>query len=613
MARGESNTAVRLAAYAISTSLIVLGMQYAQALLLPLSLAVLLSFLLSPTVFWLEKVGLNRVLAVIATTVVTGAAVVAFGWLLTEQLSSFSTQSPSYQKNLRTKYQSVVQFGQSQVSATEKWLRMATGKRRVLSAPVPTAAPGEQGNTLSTQVTPGPAVVPPSEETAMLPLQLLQDVTNWLFVFLGTATVVCVLTIFILIHQNDLRDRCLRLIGESHVVDTTTALDEAAAKVSRYLRLNLMTNCIYASLLSLGLAFFGIPNALLWGMLAAIFRFIPYVGAFAGIIPPFLLSLAVLPGWALPLLLLAMTLVLDFCVANFVEPLVYGKGVGISSVTLIFATLFWTWIWGLPGLLLATPLTVCLFVLGRHTPGLEIIAVLFSEQPALEPAARLYHRLLVLQDNEAMKIIDEKKEEAKTSEVYEQLFVPVLISAHRDFTRGRLSEERYKSILDRIRNYVEDLSIGIEEDYADSEKRTEKIEVAIVPVRHEVDEIAALMCAQLLAAKGYEPKLLPINALPGEIIQHIKQHRSGAVVFSAMPLGTALTVRHLLKRLATNFSDLPTILGLWHGNETDVKLVAGEIGASRRLALAFGAVPEQLENLAVTSSPPADKLRSIPN
>ena len=223
---------------------------------------------------------------------------------------------------------------------------------------------------------------------------------------MAIAVVVTVLAIFMLLERRELRDRVILLIGYRRMTATTRALDEAGARISRYLLMQSIISGSFGVAVGLGLFLIGVPYAVIWGCLAAALRFIPYVGVFSAALLPFALSLAVFPGWLQPALVVGLFLVLDVVANMVIEPWLYGHSAGVSQVALLVAVLFWTWLWGPVGLLLATPLTVCLIVLSKHLPALGFIVVLMGDRPVIEAKARYYQRLLARDQDEAADIVE---------------------------------------------------------------------------------------------------------------------------------------------------------------------------------------------------------------
>jgi predicted PurR-regulated permease PerM len=274
---------------------------------------------------------------------------------------------------------------------------------------------------------------------------------------LGRAALVLLLVIFMLLKREDLRGRLVRLIGQGRISATTRAMDDASTRVARYLAMQLLVNAIYGICIAVGLYFIGVPNAALWGALAGILRFIPYVGPWLGAAMPLALSLAVSNSWITPILTLALFVTLEVINSNAVEPFLYGSSTGVSSIALIVAAVFWTWLWGPIGLVLATPLTVCLAVMGRHVPKLEFLSVLLSEEQALAPYEECYQRLLAVGLEDATELAENYLKENSLTKLYDSMLIPVLTAAEIDAKRHALQPEERDAVLRNVQEMVEDL------------------------------------------------------------------------------------------------------------------------------------------------------------
>ncbi len=334
--------------------------------------------------------------------------------------------------------------------------------------------------------------------------------------FFGEVAAVVILTLFILVKREHLRNRLFRLMGQERLVTMTTALDDAAGRVSRYLLTQSLVNSIYGLLLGFGLHFIGLPYAAFWGVLAAMLRFIPYAGTAAAGLCPFVLSLAVFSGWSRPLLTLGLFAAIETVTTAVIEPWLYATRTGISSLAILLSAAFWTLLWGPIGLVLSTPLTVCLAVLGRHLPHLEFLYLLLSDEPVLSPELRFYQRLLASDEDEAADIASGYLKEKSLTEVYESLLIPTLEQTEQDRRQGKLDPARENFILQTIRELIEELSERSEVSPETEEKKpaaaASRLSVTCLPVRDEADELAGLMLVHLLRKVGYEADVIPIAA-----------------------------------------------------------------------------------------------------
>ena len=275
--------------------------------------------------------------------------------------------------------------------------------------------------------------------------------------FLGVGSFVLILVLFILMNREDLRDRITQIFGRRSITLTTRTMDEVGSRISRYLGMFVLVNSTYGLIIGIGLAIIGVPYAVLWGFLAAALRFIPYVGPATALILPLVFSIARFPGWLVPLEVLGLFGVLEVAANSFLEPVIYGKTTGVSALGLLVAAMFWTWLWGMLGLLLSTPLTVCLAVMGKYVPSLEIFSKLLGEEAELDQDVRFYQRLLALDQDGAGEIVDEAAKTQARAEVYDKILIPTLSQAERDFARGEIDEREQAFIWRVTRDVLEDL------------------------------------------------------------------------------------------------------------------------------------------------------------
>jgi predicted PurR-regulated permease PerM len=365
-----------------SIAVVVAALYLAKDLLVPLTLAVLLSFLLSPVCDWLERRRLSRIPAVLVTAILGFAVLGAAAWTAVVQITELAPKLPEYQNNLQAKLHSTNAYVST---ALNKVTRTAQGFGQNLSQLEQAEEPhGTSERPFSVRVLPSPAS----------PLQVIGGTFGTLLQMLGSTGIVIVLVVFFLIRREDLRDRFIRLAGRGHVTVTTQVLEDAATRLSRYLLTQFIINVAFGIAVAIGLYLIGVPNAILWGILATILRFIPYIGGWIAAAMPIGLSLAISLNWLAPILTVGLFVALELFTNNVMEPWLYGKNTGVSAVAVLVAAIFWTWLWGIVGLLLATPLTVCLLVIGKHVPQLSFLDTLLGNEPVFEPKKRVYQRLL---------------------------------------------------------------------------------------------------------------------------------------------------------------------------------------------------------------------------
>ena len=420
------------------TATVIAILYFAREVVVPITLAVLLSFLLAPAVRWLRRLRLGRVLAVGLTVLLAFIAIAGFAAVVVGEVSSLARQLPEYRYNLETKVRSlpgIVPGGGvfSRVTNMLRELGTELSKEEAQgTASTVRSAP------LSLPTKPIPVQI---EEPEPGPLQIVQSIIGPLLQPMAAGGLVIVFVIMILLEREDLRDRLLRLAGRHDLHRTTEAMNDAAQRISRYLLSQLIVNISCGLPIGIGLTLIGIPNAALWGIMTVLLRFIPYLGIVIAAAFPLALAIAVAPDWMLLVWTALLFVGIELVVSNIVEPLVYGGTTGVSSLALIAAATFWTWLWGPIGLLLSTPMTVCLVVLGRHVPQLKFLDVLLGNEPVLTPEETFYQRLLANDPEEATEQAEEFAKDRSLAEFFDEVAMPALARAQADSDRGALSAE----------------------------------------------------------------------------------------------------------------------------------------------------------------------------
>jgi predicted PurR-regulated permease PerM len=486
----------------------------AREIVVPITLAILLSFLLAPAVRGLRRVGLGRLPAVGLTTLVAFAAILGFAAIVVHEMSTLAQDVPRYQHNLEDKVRSLPGLlpGGGIYHRVSAVLDRLSGELKHPSPQSPASAEGRPPTQSPTAAkSPMPVEIVQPE---LGPWQLIPGLIGPLLTPLAAIGLAVVFVVMILLQQEDLRDRLLRLGGRRDLHRTTAAMNDAAQRVSRYLARQLVVNVTCALPIGVGLAFIGIPNAATWGIFVAVLRFIPYLGIVLAASFPVALAIAVAPGWTMLALTLALFVVVELTVSNFVEPWIYGAGTGLSPVALIAAATFWTWLWGPIGLLLSTPLTVCLVVLGRHVPRLEFLDVMLGNRPVLTPQETFYQRLLANDPTEAAEQAEEFAKERSLAEFFDEVAVPALARAQADSDNGLVSAERRAMIRRGVQAMLEELP----DEPLESAPASPAPEVCCLAGRNELDEAGALLLAHLLgleqqiAAKAFPAEALSTDA-----------------------------------------------------------------------------------------------------
>jgi predicted PurR-regulated permease PerM len=426
--------------------LVVAVLYWAQAVLVPFALAILLTFVLAPPITRLER-WIGRVPAVVLGVTLVFTLLGVASWGLTRQMQHLAAALPGYRANIQAKIADVRGAGKG--GTVEKLQETLEDLKGDLGASTPAAGPAA-----------GPVVVAPETAAGFA------SGFGWLTPIvgpLGTASLVVALVMFMLLERRDLRDRLIGLFGQGRLAVTTKAFDEAGSRVSRQLLMQSLVNAVYGIGVACGLYFLGVPYPFLWAALGAALRFIPYVGPVLGAGAPILISLAALEGWKGPLMVVALFVCLELVTNLVLETVLYAGAAGVSQVALLVSVAFWTWLWGPLGLLLATPLTVCLVVLGKHVPGLEFLGTLMADRPALAPEYNYYQRLLARDQSEAADLVERHIKSHLPVSVYDALLLPALNYAERDRLEGRLSEAEESLVSDSTRELITDAADWIRE------------------------------------------------------------------------------------------------------------------------------------------------------
>jgi predicted PurR-regulated permease PerM len=551
-------------------ALIIAILARAQTILVPLALAIVLAFALSPAVKRLER-SLGRGLAVALVVCVALGAVTGFGYLLKRQLVDLSTQMTKYSDSIRQK---IVSLRGSEGSGLASLSKSVDRVVRDLDDQV-VANQGAR-----------PVRVIPAETTAM---ERIETTLTPVVEPMARTVIVLVLVIFLLIKREDLRDRFIRLTGRGNVTLTTRTLDEAGHRISRFLTHQSAINAGFGIVVALGLFWIGIPYAPLWGFVAAVLRFVPFVGTLIAMVLPAALAFAQFAGWWHLMATLGLFLGLDTLAAYFVEPVVIGAKTGVSSMAMLVSAIFWSWLWGPVGLVLSTPLTVCLAVMGKHVPRLSYLAVLLGDEPALEDELILYQRLLSGDEEEAQEILDRRFHTTPRGQVFDEIIIPVLLLAGRDRGRNEISDADHQYVVRTIRELVDvspELPSGEPETAAsdsDSSPRSPPRRVLGVSARTATDETIWEMLAQLFDPRKVQVESAGSAYLASEVAAVAEKELPDVVCVISIPPGGQAQARYICRRLRAKLPRTPILVirpGLQaNGKETAQKLT--QDGASK--------------------------------
>jgi predicted PurR-regulated permease PerM len=549
---------------------VVAALYFGRAVFVPFALAMLITFLLSRVVTRLER-WIGRVAAVLVVVVFMFSIFAAASWLIGRQVVDLAAKLPEYQTNIASKIRSL------KLPAASPLARLSSSVHALeneLVGPSPAARIEPGGAGLSAKSPPpvaSPIPVKVIEGNNAIP-QLLQETLSAILSPLGTAALVLLLVIFMLLKREDLRGRMIRLVGQGRISATTRAMEDAGYRVSRYLSTQFLVNTCYGICVAIGLYFIGVPNAALWGLLAGVMRFIPYIGAWVGALFPFLLSFAISNNWLAPLITIALFIVLEAITSNVVEPWVYGANTGVSPIALVISAVFWTWLWGPVGLILSTPLTVCLAVIGRYVPRLEFLSILLSEDQALAPHEEFYHRLLSLSMENAEEFAAKYAETESLTALYDKVLIPAIAAVEIDAHNGSLTAEQRTTASQRVQEMIDDLGGSQDLENDTQEENPEEItkvapgigiRVLCVPARAYRDELAGEMLVQLLRRQGFEAENAPARLDRQELLDRVAEIKPACICVSVLPPSSIGQGRYLSAATAERLGSVPILLGVW--------------------------------------------------
>lgn len=488
---------VARAAGLITAAIIVAALYFASEVLIPITLASLLTFLLAPLVNLLRKAYLPRVPAIIVTVLIALGILIGIGTVIGSQVADLARQLPNYQTTLENKIVNLRDTTLAPLSRAVERFESRSEPKPANSQNANSAAQPSGQKPISVQI-----------QQPFSPVQIGERVIAPILHPATTVIIMIVVTIFALLYREDIRDRAIRLFGSGDLSRTTAAMDDAGYRLSRYFIAQLSVNSAFGVVVAVGTYFIGVPHPILWGVVGAVLRFVPYIGAWIAAALPTLLAAVVDPGWSMALMTIALYAVTEFFAGQFLEPLLYGHSTGLSPLAVVVAAIFWTWLWGPIGLIISTPLTLCAVVLGRHFEQLSFIDILLGSRPVLRPSESLYQRLLAGDLDEAQQQLEELAEEHGLADYYDDVAVEALQTATADFKSGKLSH----AAADELRMTFAALTEFAEELDARAEDEAEATTAPIAPGarilclrgRGPFDSLAALMLAQLFKREGIE-------------------------------------------------------------------------------------------------------------
>lgn len=574
---------------------VIAALYFGREVFLPIVLAMLLGFVLAPFVDLLRSWRFGRVPSVVVAVLVALGIIGGLAGVIGSQLAQLAGDLPRYGETIRDKAGTLRAGTIGRASEFLKHfgreIERATGEEPARGAPPSPTQSTEPQKPLPVEI----------RERPLGPMEVVRTVIAPVLHPLATVGITFVVLIFILMQREDLRDRMIRLFGAKDLHRTTVAMDDAARRLSRFYLTQLALNAAFGVWITVGLWLIGVPNPILWGIFTALMRFVPYIGAFASAILPIALAAAVDPGWSMAVWAMALFLISEPIMGHVIEPLVYGQSTGLSPFAVVVSAIFWTWLWGPIGLLLATPLTLCMVVLGRHVERLEFLDVILGDRPALTPAENFYQRMLARDADEALEQAEQLLKERSLSSYYDEVALKGLQLAANDASRGVLGAAQLEHIKDAIKGLIGDLAshpdveppaVAGKEDPAGpqiAEKALPKQEpvqteapatpdlpevwrgeapVMCIAGRGPLDEAAATMLCQLLRKHGIGSRVVPHDAVSRSNIIGLDVNGVAMVCISYLDIsGNPAHLRYLLKRLRQKLGKAPILVGLWPAEE----------------------------------------------
>ena len=580
-------------------ALVVCALYFGREIFVPIAIAILLSFVLSPPILLLRRWGVNRVVSVLV--IAFAALVIAFSVsaVLTRQVSELAVDLPKYQTTITAK------IGKLRDAAADNAL-FEKGAAALKSlgdinpnrpAPLKEASSAKREKTALTKAEESQRPIPVEVyQPSPGPFTILQTIAGTALSPLETIGIVVIFVVFILLQREDLRNRFIRLVGSGDLQRTTLAMNDAAGRLSRFFLVQTLVNASFGIIVAVGLYLIGVPSPILFGIMGFLLRFVPYIGSFIAAGFPIALAAAVNPGWAMALETLVLFLVVEGLIGQVIEPWLYGHNTGISPIAVVISATFWTWLWGPIGLVLSTPLTVCLVVLGRHVEQLNFLDVILGDAPALTPVETFYQRMLV---GDASEVADQAEQFLKKNSLiayYDEVALPALLMAQTDLRRGVLDESRQRRVKDTIAEVIEDLSDHVDEqpaaDSAEPEPyalrrsdgpnperppgilRTEvapgapdQKPVLCIAGRGPLDEAAAALFAQILEKHGLGAKIVPPGALTVGRISRLSGEGARIACLSYLDADASLaSARYAIRRLRRRLPGVKILAGFWQSD-----------------------------------------------
>jgi predicted PurR-regulated permease PerM len=580
-----------LAGVAVGT-LVIAALYFGQEVLIPITLAVMLSFVLSPVVNLLQRLRLWRAPAVILTVMAALGLLGLFGTLIGSQAASLTVNAPQYARTIEAKVQGVQGFAVARLASITKELGGSRPITRPRAASPTLAAPSS--TTASDQRRPVQVEV---VQGSTSPFSIARTVLEPILGPLETTVIVLIVAIFVLMQKEDLRDRFIRVFGSSDLHRTTRAIDDAGQRLSKYFLSQLAVNSCFGVVIGLGLWLIGIPSPAMWGVMAGLLRFVPYIGPFLAAVAPAALGAAVDPGWSMALEVVALFVIIEPLTGYVVEPLLYGHSTGLSPVSVIVSAIFWTWLWGPIGLIMSTPLTLCLVVMGRHVKSLEFFDVLLGDRPALTPVESFYQRILARNPDEALAQAEMLLADRSLANYYDSVVLEGLKLAVEDEARGTIDRAGAAQMTKSMMSVIEDLQPTPGATSSDPSASTQT--VACVAGHGPFDDAVTAMLTQLLGEQGVQARRISNSAVSRDTVRTLDLTGIDVIAVSYLEVtGSPAQLRYLIRRLRARAPAARIVVGLWPQGEAILSdaSIQQALGADRYVSSLHQAVEDILSS-----------------
>lgn len=586
---------------AVIAAALILGLLYwARSILIPIAMALFFCYVLAPVVKMLQRRGLGQSVSVIATVTVAVLLFLATSLVITRQIGGLSKTLAENAETVKTKI----------AAARERIVGNGDPRLGELIDDVEKTIVGEVKDAKKATDQP-PLVIEASKPKWMASIdQIIGPVTE----AFGMAAFSFVLVVFILLAKDDLRDRVLRLIGDNELTSTTRAIEEATTRLSQYLLAQLILNVAFGVVVALTFWLFGVKYALLWGFIAALFRYVPYIGTWIGIIPPALFTLATTEGWWLPMVVVGIYAGLELFCNNVIEPRLYGSRLGVSEVGLLVAAAFWSFLWGPIGLILSGPISTCLVVLGRHSPRFRFFEIMLGTEPPLAPHVALFQRMLTGDADEGVRVVEKNTPEENPRDMFDTVVMPALVQVKTAMHSGEYTAEEVLPMMETAREVVQNSLDELVHDPVEKDP-VGRGRLVLIPARDDADQLALETFKGLLPRDKWEIETVTDDTLAAEFIEKVGKFDADVVCIGSLPPTGLVQVRYLCKRLRQHNKNVRILIGRWGDAENpeafqellDVGANAVEVtlsGSVRQLAEWRPLAPENETEPAAPPRPP---------